>query len=127
MSPNFSWHVVLHCCSDLGRMMRAVARVTISGQTACQERQGHTAIGQGTGMSTSTEEVHTVFTTLTLHHDFSHRLAAIGFNFVVATVFFCGLIDDQNVFAAVFLEAILKGLVSRQFHAVFLPAQKFTQ
>lgn len=73
------------------------------------------------------KDARTVFTALTLHHDFSHRLAAICFNFVVATVFFRGLIDDQNMFAAIFLEAILERLVSRQFHTVFLPAQKVTK
>lgn len=70
---------------------------------------------------------HTTWLTLTLHHELSHRLAAICFNLVVAAVFLRGFVNDQNVFAAVFLEPVLKRLVSCQFHAIFLPAQKFTR
>lgn len=60
---------------------------------------------------------------LTLHQEFCHRLATICFNLVVAAVFLCDVINDQDVFAAIFLEAILERLVSCQFHTIFLPAQ----
>lgn len=73
--------------------------------------------------SSLTKVFHTVLT-LTLHQEFSHRLAAICFNLVVAAVFLRGLVDDQDVFAAVFLKAILERLVSCQFNAVFLPVRK---
>lgn len=65
--------------------------------------------------------------TLTLHHKLCHWLAAICFNLVVAAVFLRGLVNDQNMFASVLLEAILERLVSCQLHAIFLPAQKFTK
>lgn len=51
--------------------------------------------------------------TLTLHQEFSHRLAAVGFHLVVAAVVLGGLVDDQDVLAAVLLEAVLKRLVPR--------------
>lgn len=50
---------------------------------------------------------------LTLHQEFSHRLAAIGLHLVVAAVVLGGLVDDQDVLAAVFLEAVLERLVPR--------------
>lgn len=49
---------------------------------------------------------------LTLHQELSHRLPSVGLNLVVAAVLLRGLVDDQEVFAAVFLEAILERFIS---------------
>lgn len=62
---------------------------------------------------------------LTLHQQLSHRLASIGLNLVVPTVLLRGVVDDQDVFAAIFLEAILERFISGQLHAIFLPVLNF--
>lgn len=62
---------------------------------------------------------------LTLHQELSHRLASIGLNLVVPTVLLRGVVDDQDVFASVFLEAILERFISDQLHAIFLPVWNF--
>lgn len=49
---------------------------------------------------------------LTLHQELSHRLPSVGLDLVVAAVLLRGLVDDQEVFAAVFLEAILERFIS---------------
>lgn len=58
---------------------------------------------------------------LTLHQELSHRLASVGLNLVVPTVLLRGIVDDQNVFASVLLEAILERFISGQLYAIFLP------
>lgn len=58
---------------------------------------------------------------LTLHQELSHRLAPIGLHLVVPTVLLRCVVDDQDVFAPVFLKAILERFISGQLHAIFLP------
>lgn len=62
--------------------------------------------------------------TLTLHQEFSHRLAAVCFDLVVTAVFLSGFVYDQHMLAAIFFKAIFERLVSRQFHSIFLPGTK---
>lgn len=62
---------------------------------------------------------------LTLHQELSHRLASIGLHLVVATVLLHGVVNDQDVFASVFLKAVLERFISGQLHAVFLPVWNF--
>lgn len=87
---------------------------------ACQEWRGHGTVGEGMGWRDRTVHhwqkqfrLYTAGGTLTLHQELSHGLAAVGFHLVVAAVLLRGLVDDQHVLAAVFLEAILERLVSR--------------
>ena len=58
---------------------------------------------------------------LTLHQELSHRLSSVGFNPVDATVVLRGVVNDEDVFAAIFLEAVLERLIPGELNAVLLP------
>lgn len=58
---------------------------------------------------------------LTLHQELRHGFASVSLNLVVPTVLLRGVVDDQDVFASVLLEAILERFISGQLYAIFLP------
>lgn len=59
----------------------------------------------------------------TLNHELCKWLPSIGFHPVVSTVLLGHIINDKDMLTSIFLEAIFEGLISGEFHTIFLPVQ----